>query len=577
MNNKKNIFISVFAGSLLIQSPVPAQSQEPESVRLARAGYKGMVVADDAQAAEWGAEILRKGGNAIDAAVATAFAMSVTRPHYAALGGGGFLIFCSAPIANKPSDCKVVDFREKAPAAAQRDMFVRNGKADSSLSQNGALASGIPGVPAGLLFALEKYGTQSRRNLLARPIRMAREGIRVGTQTEIAARSRWDAMNSEARRLLSCGHEATGPCRAGEKLRQPDLAKVLEAIAKSGESGFYGGDIARKIVEGIRAAGGILTTVDLENYKPSERLPVRGEYKGYEVVTMPPPSSGGTVLVQLLEYMKRAEKSGEFKNGFASLPALHAEIHAMSLAFADRAEYLGDPDFFSVPLKNLLAEDYLNSRWKSFDPTKAKLPPGPGAIPREPQHTTHFSAIDSFGNAVSITETVNENFGSGFVPPGTGVVMNNQMDDFSAQPGVPNLFGLVGGEANSIAPGKRPLSSMSPTIVRDQEGNVRLVLGAAGGPRIITSVFQTLVNRLQFGMSLIDAVSAPRIHHQWKPQVLRFERNGIPFETQEKLKAMGYALEASSGLAVVHALERFPDGRVVGAPDPRGEGMTVAE
>lgn len=578
------LFSALTFASMLVPAalatPLATQRNDLESVRFAREGVHGMVVADDQQAAEWGAQILRRGGNAVDAAVATAFALAVTRPHYAALGGGGFMIFCPAPRDGRSSECKVIDFREKAPAAAHRDMYIRNGKADTQISQNGALASGVPGVTAGLLFAHEKYGSRPRKELISEPIRIARQGIRFSTNTENALRDRWSAMNAEGKRVFSCGRPATEPCMVGDTLHQPELAYVLDAISKRGAKGFYQGLVAQKIVQGLRAEGGIITLKDLADYTPAERQPVRGEFQGYEVITMPPPSSGGAVLIQMLEYMKRAEKQGLLKQGFASNDTLRAQIHAMSLAFADRAEHMGDSDFWPVPITRLLSMNYLDERWKTFQPGKSALPDGPGfksSNPNEKHQTTHFSVVDKEGNAVAITETVNGNFGSAFVPVGTGIVMNNQMDDFSAQPGVPNLFGLVGGEANAIAPQKRPLSSMSPTIVRDSAGQVRLVVGAAGGPKIITSVFQTIMNRVQFGMSLADAVSATRIHHQWKPSVVRFEKNGLPVESIEQLKKMGYELEASRGLAVVHALERTSSGRVIGMPDPRGEGFAAAE
>ncbi|MBM3381753.1 MAG: hypothetical protein FJY29_04850 [Betaproteobacteria bacterium] len=384
-------------------------------------------------------------------------------------------------------------------------------------------------------------------------------------------------MNPEAKLVFSCARENQEHCKVGDTLRQEDLARVLEAITKRGKRGFYEGVVAQKLVQGLRASGGIMSLKDLAQYAPAERIPVRGEFQNHEIITMPPPSSGGAVLVQMLEYMKRAGEQKLLNKGFASVDALRAQIHAMSLAFAERAEHMGDSDFWPVPLDILLSAQYLDERWKTFQPGKANLPEGSGFQSPEKLQTTHFSVIDAEGNAVAVTVTVNGNFGSAFVPPGTGVVMNNQMDDFSTQPGVPNLFGLVGGEANAIAPNKRPLSSMSPTIVRSKNGVVKVVLGAAGGPRIITSVFQTVLNRLQFEMPLVDAVSAARIHHQWKPQTVRFERNGLPAETLEQLKALGYTLEASNGLAVIHALERTSDGRVVGVPDPRGEGFAAAE
>jgi gamma-glutamyltranspeptidase/glutathione hydrolase len=289
--------------------------------------------------------------------------------------------------------------------------------------------------------------------------------------------------------------------------------------------------------------------------------------------------------MQLLAYALMASQAGYLKTGFGSADTVHSLAHAMALAFADRAEFLGDPDFVKIPLDRLLSPAYLQERWKGFELEKSKV----GSIlpshfskeskegPSEPKHTTHYSVIDREGNAVAITLTVNANFGSGFVPPGTGVVMNDQMDDFSVQPGTPNLFGLVGNEANAIAPGKAPLSSMTPTMVRDQNGEVRVVLGASGGPRIVTAVFQTLMNRVRFGMSLPDAVSSPRFHHQWKPDVLDVEVWGFPFEVQKALERKGYALNFLSKAAKVHALERFPNQRVWGVADPRGEGAAVAE
>lgn len=569
-------FLSSF-GSAFSPAPSPKPLDESESIRFSRTGRKGMIVADDEQSAELGAQVLRKGGNAIDAAVATAFGMAVTRPHFASLGGGGFLVFCPSPKSNRNGSCSVVDFREMAPSAATRDMYLKEGKAIANLSRNGALASGVPGVTAGLLYALEKFGTKNRKELLANPIRWAKNGITVSTHTETAANRRWSNMNEAAKKIFGCGHAVEGPCRSGELLKQADLARVMQAISDHGASGFYKGSWAQKMVSEIRKEKGILTQQDFETYTPKERSPVRGFYKGYEVVTMPPPSSGGTVLLQMLAFMERADSSGQMKAGFGSVASIHAQLHAMTLAFADRAQHMGDPDFHPVPVNQLLATNYLNDRWKSFDSTKANLNVSSGSPAPEPTHTTHFSAMDASGNAVAVTLTVNDYFGSGFVAPGTGVVMNNQMDDFSAQPGVPNLFGLVGAEANAITPGKRPLSSMSPTIVRDMDGNNRIVLGAAGGPKIITSVFQTLVNRLQFDMPLADAVAAPRIHHQWKPLIVRVENNGLSSETREKLTTMGYAIESGGGLGVVHSLERFASGRIVGVPDPRGEGSAVAE
>lgn len=543
-------------------------------------GTRGMVVADDRIAAEWGVEILRRGGNAVDAAVATAFAMAVTRPQHSSLGGGGFFIYCPKPVGKKPQSCHAMDYREKAPGAATRDLYVRDGKARDDLSQNGALASGIPGVPAGLLRMLEKFGSLPRKTLLTRPIELAKKGFPFSGYTERAAQDRWEAMNAEAKKIFGCG-KMDLPCSPGVTLKQPDLARVLQAISEKGKDGFYRGWVAQKISKGIQVAGGLITLKDLASYEPRFLDPVTGEFKGHQFVTMPPPSSGGVLLAQLLGYVERADRAKLFSDGAGSAQTLHVLSHALSLAFADRTKHFGDPDFWKVPVKGLQSAAYLDERWSGFDPDEAKLPEAPGIPenfePKEPTQTTHFSVIDRDGNAVAITTTVNDNFGSAFVPPGTGVVMNNEMDDFSIQPGVPNLFGLIGGEANAVGAGKRPLSSMTPTIVRDSEGNTKLIVGAAGGPRIITSVFLSLVNRLQFNLSLPDAVAAPRFHHQWRPLKLRVERTGFSSEVRASLKKRGYDLEEADRLAVVHALERFPNGRVWGAPDPRGEGAAVAE
>ena len=318
---------------------------------------------------------------------------------------------------------------------------------------------------------------------------------------------------------------------------------------------------------------------------------------------MPPPSAGGTVLLQMLGYAERAEKQGALSDGYGSARTLHAITHGMSLAFADRAKFFGDPGHWNVPVREMLSHEYLDSRWRSFDADKANLPASagplqltrPASVPaftsldqldfekqdalawNEGAHTTHFSVVDQEGNAVAITTTINDNYGSGFVPPGTGVMMNNEMDDFSIQPGVPNLFGLVGDEANAVAPSKRPLSSMAPTVVRDDQGQVRLVVGAAGGPRITTSVFLSILNRLQFGMSLPDSVNASRFHHQWKPSSLMLEQNGFGADTRQKILGLGYEIQDATALARVHALERSPNGRIWGVPDRRGEGAAAAE
>lgn len=589
INNRLMHKLIIFLSLLTASQPIFAKNTPggPESVSASRFqtidSTKGMVVSDDRQASEWGAEILRQGGNAVDAAVATAFALAVTRPHYAAIGGGGFMIYCPHPTGTSgPPACTAINYREQAPGKASRDMYLKGGKdgiVQPHLSQNGALAAGVPSVVSGLLLALKKFGTLPRQKLLSYPIQIARKGYRFSSHSENAATQRWQAMNKAAQKIFGClkSNELI-PCPPGTNIIQKDLAKVLEQVSAQGEAGFYGGWVAQKITQGIQAAGGILTLDDLKQYKPQILTPLQGKYKNFEIIAMPPPSSGGALVIQLLGYAQRASELGVFQDGYGSIQSVHALAHAMSLVFADRAEFFGDPDFVHIPLGDLLAPSYLDQRWKTFSSDHANLPPSSGFTQAsEPQNTTHFSVIDREGNAVAVTTTVNDNFGSGFVPPGTGIVMNNEMDDFSIHPGTPNLFGLVGGEANAIAPKKRPLSSMSPTLLRDSHGTVRLVLGAAGGPRIATSVFQSILNRTEFGMSLVDAVSAPRIHQQWRPEVLYLEQWGFPKETQNALEKRGYALEIIPGLGKVHALERLDSGRVVGVADPRGEGAAVAE
>ena len=578
------LFETVYAaGSLQTGAPVSIAGG-PESVGESReqpwVGTKGMVVSDDREASEWGATILRQGGNAVDAAVAMAFMLAVTRPHYASLGGGGFLLYCPKPTPKGPSTCKIVDYREKAPIRADRDMFLTNGKPQNDLAQNSALAIGVPGAPAGLLLALTNLGTLPIKKILSKPIEVAKKGYLFSPHSEVAAEDRWSVMNDEAKKIFGCKGPNLKliPCPPGTKIIQKDLAHVLETLVQSGRSAFYEGKIAQQILSGIQKAGGVMTSDDFSSYNAQYRSILSGHFEGHEVITMPPPSSGGTIILQLLNYFERAQKTGLLDRGFGAADSVHVMTHAMSLGFVDRSWFLGDPDFVQVPLSKLLSSAYLDAQWKTFRPAEIAIPPHSGVIPgNEPQHTTHLSVIDRDGNAVSLTTTINDNFGSGFVPPGTGIVMNNEMDDFSVFPGVPNLFGLTGNDANAVAAGKRPLSSMSPTIIRDKKGNVEIVIGAAGGPRIITSVFLALVNRLSFGMSLPDAVSAPRFHHQWKPETLWVEKFGFSLDTQEILRKKGYSVEEVTSLGKIHAVERLENGRTVGVPDPRGEGAAEAE
>lgn len=560
----------------LVPAPMPASvwnspwdgsvDLDPQSRFRPMTGMNGMVVSDDPVASAWGAEILRRGGNAVDAAVATAFALAVTRPHYASLGGGGFLVYCPA---GKP--CTTIDYRERAPGATGSDFYVGRPLA----SQDGPLASGVPGVTAGLIYALENFGSLPRSVLLSRPIELAKTGVTISSNSESAAAQRWKAMSPEARRIWGC---ANVPCTAGTRILQPDLARVLEAISRRGVLGFYDGEVAQKVSQGIRDAGGVITLEDLKTYTVRERAPVTGKYKDAEIITMPPPSAGGTLLLQMFQYVEMADRSAEFSEGAGSSRSEHALLQAMTLAYADRAEYFGDPDFVQVPVSRLLARDELEKKWSIFERNSARIPPAAAPLPApEGANTTHFSVVDKDGNAVALTTTVNDNFGSGFVPPGTGVVMNNEMDDFVTEPGKSNLYGLVGSKANWVAPGKRPVSSMSPTIVRDSRGSNRIVIGAQGGPRITTGVFQTLFHRLRYGMALPDAMAFGRVHHQWRPLHALYEKNAFAPEVLGSLRARGWEMKETNGVGKLQAIERFENGRVWGVPDPRTEGVAVRE
>ncbi|MBL7716187.1 MAG: gamma-glutamyltransferase [Bdellovibrionales bacterium] len=598
------LWIAVAWGTLAIAGTLPKAPRggfddQAQSKFRATVGMAGMVAADDQQSAEFGAKILRSGGNAVDAAVATAFAMSVSRPHYASLGGGGFFLICLA--ASK--ECHVLDFRERAPQAATRDMYSKIAKTNPHASVDGALAIGVPGNVAGLLEAQAKWGKKKRQDVLSVPIRWAREGVLNSAMTENCAWDRWEAFNDESRKIWGCGDK---PCPVGHKIVQKDLAKVLQAISDQGRKGFYEGWVAQAISDSVKKAGGILSVEDLKKYQPTLRKPlsvmVESPVEGkVEVLSVPPPSAGGTGVLQMISWMDLAWKQGVIsKAQDLEAQLFHALAHALKLAFSDRAALFGDPDYTPDPSAKLLNPDFLKERWKTFDPTKAV-----GVNPSQAVsglttasisgrgllgdisgdyldadvtgETTHMSVIDGEGNAVAFTFTVNDFFGSGFTAKGTGVVLNNEMDDFASEPGKPNLFGLIGSEANSIAPGKRPLSSMSPTLVR-KNGEVILSLGAQGGPRITSSVFQTLFHRLYLGRSLPDSVHAARVHHQWKPDQLMFEARGFPASIQEKWKTMGYTLKEIANAGKQHAIERFPEsGRVWGVSDLRTEGAAVAQ
>ncbi len=530
----------------------------------------GMVVAQERLSAEIGAEILKRGGNAVDAAVATGFAMAVTYPRAGNLGGGGFMVLRLADGRNS-----AIDYRETAPATATRDMFLgSDGKPDNAKSRDSALGIGVPGTVAGLALALEKYGSGkfTLAEILKPAIVLARDGFAVADDiadtlpSMVRRMQRWP----ESLKVFSRGDGS--PLRPDDVLKQPDLADTLQAIADRGPRGFYDGAVAEKLSRGIVAAGGLISTDDLKNYHAVERAPVRGSYRGYDLIAMPLPSSGGIVLIETLN-MLEGFALADLTQG--SPPSLHLLIESMKRAYADRARFLGDPKFVNAPVTTLLSKEYAQKQRASIDPAKAT--PWTSALdalpPREGSNTTHFSVIDAAGNAVSNTYTLNFPYGVGLVPEGTGVLMNNEMDDFTAAPGASNAFGLVGFEANLPGPGKRPLSSMSPTIVL-KDGKPVLVTGSPGGSRIISTVLQVIVNTLDYGMDVAAAVGAPRLHHQWLPDEVRIER-GFPEATLTALREMNHVVVEPMGQTSANSIAVTPQG-LVGAPDPRTRGATAA-
>jgi gamma-glutamyltranspeptidase/glutathione hydrolase len=531
----------------------------------------GMVVAQEKLAARIGAEILRQGGNAVDAAVATGFAMAVTYPRAGNIGGGGFIVIHSADAKEDIA----IDYRETAPAATTRDIFLgADGKPDIAKSRDSALGIGVPGTVAGLAVALEKYGSGnfSLADILKPAIALAADGF-VVTDDSADTLPDWHKRLAKWPSSAKIFSRADGSSlREGDTLVQTDLAATLSAISGQGPRGFYQGPVAEKLVQGIRDAGGIMTLDDLKSYQAVIRAPVRGSYRSYDIVSMPQPSSGGVVLLETLNILEGFAMA-DMTQG--SAPSLHVMIEAMKRAYADRARYLGDPAFVSAPIATLIAKDYAARQRASID--LARATPWTDALsatpPREGSNTTHFSVVDSRGNAVSNTTTLNFSYGVGLVAEGTGVLLNNELDDFTAAPGASNAYGLVGFEANLPGPGKRPLSSMAPTIVL-KEGKPVLVTGSPGGSRIISTVLQVIVNVLDYKMDVAAAVAAPRLHHQWLPDEVRIER-GFADDTLAALKAMGHTIVVPLGQTSANSIAVTPNG-VMGAPDPRTRGAEAA-
>lgn len=527
------------------------------------------IASQNKQATAAGFEILEQGGNAFDAAVAVSAALGLVEPESSGLGGGGFFLL------HRASDGKTVfiDAREAAPLAATRDMYLdAAGNPDRSRSVNGGLAAGIPGLPAGMVLVAERYGKLPLKQSLAPAIRLARKGFVWSAKNSAMIGFRAEQLSKSpaaAKLFLSSGK----PPAVGDTLRNPDIARVLERLAEQGHQGFYAGTTAKTLVKGVRAAGGIWTEADLSRYRAVEREPLRFEYHGQQILTAPPPSSGGIALVGLFQIL-----SGYPLADFDRVARLHVEIEAMRRVYRDRAIYLGDPDFVQMPLDMLLSPYYaagLRASIHTGKATPSKALPGISAT-QEGNDTSHFSIIDADGNVAAVTQSVNLPFGAAIVAPGTGFVLNNEMDDFSVKPGVPNAFGLIGEDANAIEPGKRPLSSMTPTILLGDERVA--AIGSPGGSRIITMVFQGLSMILD-GSSAADAVAAPRIHHQYQPDSVSSEPGALSAEETAALTARGFTMTPAErpwgNLQIVVWDKR--DGSVQAASDPRWKEVSGGE
>nr|WP_261868385.1 gamma-glutamyltransferase [Budvicia aquatica] len=530
----------------------------------------GMVASVNSIATRVGVDVLERGGNAVDAAVAVGYVLAVTHPQAGNIGGGGFML-----LRTKDGKTTAIDFREMAPSKASRDMFLdEKGNADSKKSLTSHLASGVPGTVAGFAMATEKYGTMPMSDLIQPALALAKDGFPVNQTLadDLVQYGREVLLNNDHSRAIFF-KSGDVPWSKGEILIQTDLAASLDLIAKQGVDAFYKGPIADQIANEMEKNGGLITKADLAAYKAVERQPVSGTYRGYEVYSMPAPSSGGIHIIQILNILENFDLKSMGQN---SADAIHVMSEAMKFAYADRSEYLGDPDFVTVPVGALTSKEYAKSLAAKIDMNKARpsseIRPGKLA-PYESDQTTHYSVVDSQGNAVAVTYTLNTNFGSGIVAGSSGILLNNQMDDFSAKPGVPNVYGLIGGEANAVQAGKRPLSSMSPTIVT-KDGQVFLVTGSPGGSRIITTVLQIVLNTLEFNMNIAEATNAPRIHHQWLPEEIRIEK-GISPDTIRLLEKKGHKVSVKPTMGSTQSIVVTPEG-LFGAADPRTKDALAA-
>jgi gamma-glutamyltranspeptidase/glutathione hydrolase len=543
---RSTLLLAAVAGLAFARQPVRARH--------------AMVVSQEQSATEAGVRVLRSGGNAVDAAVAVGLALAVTHPAAGNLGGGGFMLVRFAD-----GRTAFLDFRERAPEKATRNMYLDTSGKPTSDSIEGWRAAGVPGTVRGLEHAHRKWGRKPWAELAAPAVGLARDGFPMPYELATSlARNKRLAKFDESRRIFQ--HQGIQP---GEKLVQPELARTLERIARVGSRDFYEGETARMLAAEMARHGGLITLADLKNYSVREREPLRGRYKDYEILTAPPPSSGGVGLLQMLGML---EETYYYQEGFGAASVIHYLAEVMRRYYADRSEWLADPDFYKVPVKRLLDPAYIVRRRDSIDVNAATPSDSvrPGAFTDgESSETTHYSIVDAQGNAVAVTYTLNGSYGSGVTVPGIGVLLNNEMDDFAAKPGEPNMFGLVQGEANAIAAGKRPLSSMTPTILC-RRGELFMVVGGPGGGRIITSVLQTILNVVDFEMNAQDAVDAPRFHHQWRPDRVTLEPGFSP-DTIKLLRSRGHAVDVAPPASRIEMII-VGGGWLQGAADSRGLG-----
>lgn len=551
-----------FVFTLVCQAAFSAAILEGERMHPEQ-GTLGMVVTSHFLATDAAREVLKNGGNAIDAAVTAAFSLAVTQPRSGNIGGGGFMLVSS----EKKDEVVAIDYREKAPSRADVDMFLdEDGKVNKQASRFSHQSAGVPGTVAGLTLALEQYGTISLQEAMAPAIKLAQQGFIVTRRFSEGLKAReqrlrkWDATNNIFYKADGSYYEP------GDLFVQKDLAATLTRISENGAREFYEGETAELLVSEMLRHGGLISMQDMKNYQPVIRTPIQGSYRGHDVYSMPSPSSGGVHVVQLLNILE-AYPISEY--GHNSAQTIHVMAEAMKRAYADRSRYLGDEDFVDVPVQGLTSKTYAKSIQEDINlaqatPSETIFPGEPAAY--ESNETTHFSIVDQFGNAVANTYTINFSYGSGITVEGAGFLLNNEMDDFSAKPGTPNAYGLIGGEANRIEPNKRMLSSMSPTIVK-RSGKNFLVTGSPGGSRIITTTLQVIMNVIDHGLNIQSAVAAPRIHHQWLPDELRIEE-GLSPDTINKLEALGHAIRQKSAMGAIQSIQ-VKDGTMYGGADPR--------